>query len=132
MLASLPLTFEFVGMANYAPTCFLDLMDDDVKSDGSSISDVAPSHRPSWECAMVDAPGQPPVVTESLQTHTPLDPHAETPALSREHGEELRQQWLHQPPTVPARSAHHTAPCAHKPASGAQGRARRVQRNTMD
>ena len=38
---------EFVGMASYAPTYFLDLMDDDVGSDGSSIDDVAPSHRPS-------------------------------------------------------------------------------------
>ena len=52
-----PLTSVFVGMASYAPTYFLDLMDDDVESDGSSISDVAPSHRPSWECTMVDALG---------------------------------------------------------------------------
>ena len=57
-----PLTSEFVGMASYAPTCFLDLMDDDVESDGSSIGDVAPSHCLSWECAMADAPGQPSVV----------------------------------------------------------------------
>ena len=42
-----PLTSEFVGMARYAPTCFLDLMADDVESDGSSIGDVAPSHHPS-------------------------------------------------------------------------------------
>ena len=42
-----PLTSEFVGMASYAPICFLDLMDDDVESDGSSIGDVVPSHRPS-------------------------------------------------------------------------------------
>jgi hypothetical protein len=42
-----PLTFEFVGMASYAPTNFLDLMDDDVESDGSSIGDMAPSHHPS-------------------------------------------------------------------------------------
>ena len=60
-----PVTSEFVGMASYAPTYFLDLMDDDVESDGSSISDVAPSHRPSQECAMVDALGQPPIVAES-------------------------------------------------------------------
>ena len=52
-----PLTSEFVGMASYAPTYFLDLMDDDVESDGSSIDDVAPSHCLSWECAMADAPG---------------------------------------------------------------------------
>ena len=74
MLALPPLTFEFVGMASHAPTCFHDLMDDDVESDGSSISDVVtPSHPLSRECAMADAPGQPPVVVESLQTHTPLD-----------------------------------------------------------
>ena len=48
---------KFMGMASYAPTYFLDLMDDDVESDGSSIGDVTPSHRPSWNCAMADAPG---------------------------------------------------------------------------
>ena len=52
-----PLMSEFVGMASYAPTYFLDLMDDDVGSDGSSIGDVAPSHRVSWECAMANALG---------------------------------------------------------------------------
>ena len=78
-------------MASYGPTYFLDLMDDDVESDGSSINDVAPSYHPSWECAMADAPGQLPVVAESLQTHTPLDPHAGTLVLAQEHGEELRQ-----------------------------------------
>ena len=57
ILTSPPLTSEFVGMASYAPTCFLDLMDDDVESDGSNNGDVAPSHRPSWVCAMADAPG---------------------------------------------------------------------------
>ena len=57
MLAPPPLTSEFVGMASYAPTYFLDLMDDDVEIDGSSISDVTPSHRPSRECAMADTPG---------------------------------------------------------------------------
>ena len=55
IMAPPPLTSEFVGMASYAPTYFLDIMDDDVGSDGSSISDVAPSHRPSQECAMTDA-----------------------------------------------------------------------------
>ena len=89
MPAPPPLTSEFMGMASYAPTYFLDLMDDDVESDGSSIGDVAPSHRLSRECAMADALGQPPVVAESLQSHTPLDPRAETPALTREHDEEL-------------------------------------------
>ena len=52
-----PLTSEFMGMASYAPTCFLDLMDGDVESDDSSIGDMAPSHRPSWECAMMDTLG---------------------------------------------------------------------------
>ena len=47
VLAPHPLMSEFVGMASYAPTCFLDIMNDDVGSDGSSISDVAPSHCPS-------------------------------------------------------------------------------------
>ena len=57
VLALPPLLSEFMGMASYAPTYFLNLMDDDVESDGSSIGDVAPSHRPSQECAMADAPG---------------------------------------------------------------------------
>ena len=74
MLTPPPLTSEFMGMASYAPTYFYKLLDDEVESDGSSIGDVAPSHRPSRECAMVDALGQPPVVAESLQTYTPLDP----------------------------------------------------------
>ena len=90
MPAPPPLMSKFMGMASYAPTCFLDLMDDDVGSDGSSIGDVAPSHRPSWECAMADAPGQPSGVTESLQTHAPLGPHVETPELTCEHGEDLQ------------------------------------------
>ena len=63
IMAPPPLTSEFVGMASYAPTCFLNIMDDDVGSDGSSIGDVAPSHRPSCECPMADAPEQPPGVT---------------------------------------------------------------------
>ena len=132
MSALPPLMSEFMGMVSYAPTYFLDLMDDDVESDGSSIDDMAPSRRPSWECAMVDALGQPSVVTEYLQTHTPPDPHAKTIELTREHGEELRQQRLNQPPTTPAPSAHHTTPRAHRPASGARGHARQVQRNTTD
>ena len=76
-------------MASYAPTTLCELSDDEGVSDGSSIDNVAPSHRPSWECAMVDVSGQLPVVVESLQTHTPLDPRAETPELTREHGVEL-------------------------------------------
>ena len=89
MLAQSPLTSEFMGMASYAPTTFHELLDDEVESDGSSIGDVAPSHRPSQECAMADALGQPPVVAKSLQTHTPLDPHAGALALAQKHVEEL-------------------------------------------
>ena len=89
MLTLPPLTSKFMGMASYAPTYFYELEDDKIESDGSSIDDVAPSHRPSRECAMADAPGQPPVVMESLQTHTPLDPHAKTHTLTWEHGEDL-------------------------------------------
>ena len=67
MLTSPPLTSEFVGMAGYALAFFQDLMDDEVESDGYSIDDVvAPSHPLSRECAMADAPGQPPMVAESL------------------------------------------------------------------
>ena len=47
IMAPPPLMSEFVGMASYAPTCFLDIMDDGVGSDGSSIGDVAPNHHPS-------------------------------------------------------------------------------------
>ena len=65
MPAPPPLASEFVGMASYAPTCFLDLMDDDGESDGSSIGKMAPSHRPSRECAMADALGHPPAEAES-------------------------------------------------------------------
>ena len=64
-------------MAGYAPTSFHDLVDDEVESDGSNIGYVmAPGHPLSRECAMVDALGQPLMVVESPQTHTPLDPCA--------------------------------------------------------
>ena len=87
-----PLMSEFMGMVGYAPASFHDLINDEVKSDGSSIGDVAaPGHPMSWECAMADAPGQPPVVAESLQTYTPPDRCAETATPSREHGDKLRQ-----------------------------------------
>ena len=72
-----PLTSKFMGMVGYAPASFHDLVDDEVKSDGSSIDDVmAPGHPLFWECAMADDSGQLPEVVESLQTHTPLDPRA--------------------------------------------------------
>jgi len=90
MLAPPPLTSEFVGRAGYAPASFHDLIDDEVESDGSSIGDiVAPGHPMSPECAMADALGQPPVVVESIQTNTPLDPHVKALARTQEHGEEL-------------------------------------------
>ena len=67
MMTPPPLTSEFMGMASYAPASFHDLMDDDVESDDSSISDiVAPSHPLSCECAMADALGQSLVVVEFL------------------------------------------------------------------
>ena len=65
MLAPPPLTSEFMGMASYAPTTFYELLDDEVESDGSSISDTAPSHRLSRACAMADALGQPQMVVEN-------------------------------------------------------------------
>ena len=77
MLTLPPLMSEFMGMVGYDPASFHDLIADEVKSDGSSISDVmAPGHPLSRECAMADTLGQPSKVVESLQTHTPLDPRA--------------------------------------------------------
>ena len=119
-------------MASYAATTFHKLLDDEVESYGSSIGDMAPSHHLSWECAMADAPGQPPVVAESLQTHTPPDPRAGDLVLAQEHGEELRQRRQNQPPPAPTRSVQHAAPRARNPARGAQGHTRLVQRNILD
>ena len=127
-----PLTSEFVEMVSYGPTCFLEIMDDDVGSDGSSIGDVAPSHCPSRECAMTDAPRQLPGAMESSRTHAPPGPHTETSELTREHEEELRRQWPHQPPTALARSTRYTAPRARGPVNSARGHAHQVQRNTLD
>ena len=89
MLTPPPLTSKFVGIASYAPTCFYELLDDEVESDGSSISDMAPGHQPSRECAMADALGQPPVVAESVQTNTPPDPRVGALALVQGHIKEL-------------------------------------------
>ena len=55
MLAPSPLATEFVGTAGYAPAVFHELPDDEDESDSSSIGDVAPRHRPSYECVMADA-----------------------------------------------------------------------------
>ena len=132
MLPPSPLTSEFVGMASYAPTTFHELPDDEGESDGSSIDDVAPRHRPSRECAMADAPGQPSVVVESVQTHTPPDPRAGALALAQGHAEELRQRRQNHPPPTPACSVQHVAPHAHDPAGGARGRTRQVQRDIIN
>ena len=75
-----PLTSEFVGMVSYAPTTFHELPDDEGESDGSSIDDVAPSHRPSQECTMVDALGQPPVI--SARALAPLQTMCGGPRIS--------------------------------------------------
>ena len=72
---------------------------------------------------MTDAPEQPPGAMESSRTHAPPGPHTETSELTREHEEELRRQWPHQPPTAPARSARYAAPRARGPANGARDRA---------
>ena len=89
MLEPSPLISEFVGMVSYAPATFHELPDDEGESDGSSIGDVAPRHRSSQECAMVDALGQPPVVVESVQTHTPPNPCAGALTSAQVHAEEL-------------------------------------------
>ena len=73
---------------------------------------------------MADALGQLLVVAESLQTHTPSDPHMEALACAWEHGEELRQRWQNQPAPASVRSAQHVEPHARNPVSGAQGRTR--------
>ena len=111
MLTPPPLTSELVGMTGYAPTSFHDLVDEEVESNGSSIDDImAPSHPLSRECAMADASGQPSVIAESLQTHTPLDPCAEALARAQKHSEELRQRRQSQPP--PTLGVARCATCA--------------------
>jgi len=47
---------------------------------------------------MAEAPGKPPVVAESMHTHTPMNPHAQ------EHAEEPRRRWQNQP--LPCVSQH--------------------------
>ena len=59
---------------------------------------------------MVDAPGQPLVVVESAQTHTPPDPCAEALASAQVHTDELRQWRQNQPPPALARSASTSRP----------------------
>ena len=81
---------------------------------------------------MVDALGQPLVVVESTQTHTPPDPRARDFASTRAHAEELRQWRQNQPPPAPAHSVQHVAPHAHHPAGGARGHTRQVQHDIMD
>ena len=67
-----------------------------------------------------------------MQTHTPLDPRAGALTLAQGHAEELQQRRQNQPPPAPARLAHHAAPRACNPASGARDHVRQVQRNIMD
>ena len=47
---------------------------------------------------MADALGQPPVVAESMQTHTPPDPRVGALTSTQAHAKELRQRWQNQPP----------------------------------
>ena len=42
---------------------------------------------------MADALGQPPMVEESLQTHTPPNPHVGALVFVQEQAKELRQWW---------------------------------------
>ena len=79
-------------MAGFAPVVSDELPDNEGESDGSSIGDVVPRHRPSRECAMADASGQPSVVAESAQTHTPPDTHVGALAFVQAHAEELQQR----------------------------------------
>ena len=72
--------------------------------------------------ALATHPEQPPVVVESMQTHTPLDPHVGALTFTQGHAEVLRQRRQNQPPPMPTRSVQHVAPYARDPASGAQGR----------
>ena len=81
---------------------------------------------------MADAPGQPPVAVESVQTHTPPDPRTGALASTKAHAEELRQQRQNQPPPAPARSVQHVAPHAHGLAGGARGHTRQVQHDIMN
>ena len=89
MLVPSPLTSEFMRMVGCVPAVSHELPDGEGESDGSSIGDVAPRHRPSQECAMANALGQPSVVVESVQTHTPPDPHAGALMFAQAHAEEL-------------------------------------------
>ena len=73
---------------------------------------------------MADALGQPPVVAESLQTRTPLDPRVKALARAQEHDEELRQRWQSQLPPMLACPRQHAAPHVHNPVSGARGHTR--------
>ncbi|XP_066394046.1 uncharacterized protein [Miscanthus floridulus] len=131
MLAQCLLTSEFVGVVGFVPAIPHKLPDDDGKSDGSSIGDVAPRHYPSRDCAMADAPRQPSVVVESMQTHTPPDPRAGALASAQAYAEELRQRRQNQPPSTSAPSVQHVAPHAPGRAGSAWGRARQVQHDIV-
>ena len=96
---------EFMGNGRNATCHSHEPLDREGVSDDSSVGDMAPHHRPSRECAMADALGQPPVVVESAQTHIPLDPRAEALVSAQAHVEELRQRRQNQPPPAPAQLA---------------------------
>ena len=81
---------------------------------------------------MADALGQPPVVVESTQTHTPPDPRVGALTSAQAHAEELRQRRQNQPPPAPARSVQHVAPRAHDPTGGARGHAHQVEHDIMN
>ena len=83
------LTSKFVGMASYAPTCFYELIDDEVESDGSSIGDVAPSHGPSWGVHYHGCSGTAAGGSKVLFDSHPFRPSCRALALAQEHAEEL-------------------------------------------
>lgn len=81
---------------------------------------------------MADVPEPIPEVAKSAKTHTPLDHSMEAWAWAQAHGNALRQCPSDaQPPLPPARPAHHFVPHTHNTGSGAEDRARQVQRNIM-
>ena len=81
---------------------------------------------------MADALGQPSVVVESTQTHTPVDPRAGALTSAQAHSEELRQRRQNLSPHAPTQPVQHVAPHAHDPMGGAWGHARQVQHDIMN
>jgi hypothetical protein len=77
-----PRASEFMGMMVPDPTSFHDILsDDDLLSEGSSVSNLSPLGCPMlWECTMVDMQGRQPVPVETEDTHTPPDPRVQAMA----------------------------------------------------